>query len=300
MRSILFYSTVWVLGVSLSVFSVFGAVSINDGAGNSVDVNGGNVSVQSSDGASVTLNAASSARWTGVGSSLGEYASVACSSNNAFAANSCTQCFDGGKVKTGERLTGLFDTWTNSNSTPQVMYKDEQIMPTMVNLGWGGTEWTSTPSDNTKVWKTTSEIVWSTPSGSGGKAQFFIMPTDKIKFIEADIGAGYNLVKTDKKNDEPIGLIKFPLVYRNIDNVGNESATQTHYECVIYKASTTVTTVTPPPSNPPPSNPPPSNPPKKPNPPDVTKPQTGPETLLLIAAAFFIAFGLMFSLRKNN
>ena len=40
--------------------------------------------------------------------------------------------------------------------------------------------------------------------------------------------------------------------------------------------------------------------PQKPTPaPEMTKTETGPETLLLIAAAFFIAFGLMFTLRKR-
>ena len=40
--------------------------------------------------------------------------------------------------------------------------------------------------------------------------------------------------------------------------------------------------------------------PVKPAPvPEMTKTETGPETLLLIAAAFFIAFGLMFTLRKR-
>lgn len=33
--------------------------------------------------------------------------------------------------------------------------------------------------------------------------------------------------------------------------------------------------------------------------PEMTKTETGPETLILIAAAFFIAFGLMFTLRKR-
>ena len=36
-----------------------------------------------------------------MGSSLGEYKTVACSTNAAFSTNSCGQCFDGGSVKVG-------------------------------------------------------------------------------------------------------------------------------------------------------------------------------------------------------
>jgi hypothetical protein len=32
----------------------------------------------------------------------------------------------------------------------------------------------------------------------------------------------------------------------------------------------------------------------------MTQTETGPETLLLIAAAFFIAFGMMMTLRKRS
>lgn len=48
--------------------------------------------------------------------SLGENKSVSCSSNSAFGTNSCDECFDGGSVTVGKRLTGLFDNWTNNTT----------------------------------------------------------------------------------------------------------------------------------------------------------------------------------------
>ncbi len=233
-----------------------------------------------------------------IGNALAEFPTIACTTNPAFTANSCNLCYDGGNVKVGERLTGLFDTWTNANSTAQLLYKDEQMMPDIKNLGGGSTEWSSTPNENDKVWRYTTEVVWTPSSATGSRSQFFLMPNDKVKFLEADTGAGYNLVKTDKKSGDAVGLVRYPTIYRNIDEAGNESEKQTNYECVIYKASVAVaappTPVTPTPK------PTPVTPTPKPTPAQVTTPKTGPETLLLIAAAFFIAFGMMFSLRKEN
>lgn len=47
------------------------------------------------------LSAAPAPVVASMGSSLGEYKTVACSTNAAFSTNSCGQCFDGGLVKVG-------------------------------------------------------------------------------------------------------------------------------------------------------------------------------------------------------
>ena len=90
-----------------------------------------------------------------------------------------------------------------------------------------------------------------------------------------------------------IGLLRFPVVSHAVDaTTGTEGAATTHYECVSYTLSAPVapTPVTPEPTKPTP-----------PTPAEVTKTATGPaETLILIIAASFIAFGMMFSLRKRN
>lgn len=219
------------------------------------------------------------------GSALGEYKSVSCSTNSAFAINSCDQCFEGGNVKVGDKLTGLFDNWTNSSASVLSAYREEQKMPNMVRFGT--TTWTTTPASEANVWKYSSDIVWVTPPGES-KAQFLLSAGQKVKFFEADLGAGYTLEKTDKKAGDLVGLLRFPIVSHTMDlATASEGPASTHYECVAYKLDapapvtpTATGVVTPEPSQ-------------------VTQTKTGPESLLLIAAAFFIAFGMMFTLRRR-
>jgi hypothetical protein len=215
--------------------------------------------------------------------SFGENKSVSCTSNAAFGTNSCDACFDGGSVTVGKRLTGLFDNWTNPTTGFLVAYQAEQKNPNMVSFGT--TTWTSSPTDASKVWKNGSDIVWVTQSGST-KMQYILGAGQKVKFVEADLAAGYTLDKTDRKNGDLVGMMRYPTVFHTIDTTtGTEGAAKTHVECVSYKLSVPeiVVPVTP-----------------KPVTPEVTKVQTGPtETIILILAAFFIAFGLMFSLRKR-
>lgn len=251
-----------------------------------------------------TLSAATNVT-PSAGSSAGEYASVACNSNSAFSVNNCNQCFDGGSVKTGQRITGLFDNWTNNTSSPLTAYKDEQKSPNMVKFG--NSTWTTTPASETSVWKTPSDIVWT--SGSGGKASFILSPGGKVRFIEAEMNAGYTLDKTDKKNGEIVGILRLPVV-SHVTNTqtATEGAADTHYECVAYKLDAPAPTPTPTPTpttpavvtpTPTPTTPAPK-PTPAPNPGNMTQTETGPETLLLIAAAFFIAFGMMMTLRKRS
>ncbi len=223
------------------------------------------------------------------GSALGEYKVVSCNSNSAFATNSCDQCFDGGAVKVGARMTGLFDTWTNTSANVLKAVKDEQKTPNMVKFG--NSTWVSTPVSEAAIWKYSSDVAWTnTTSGSTAKQESLLQPNTKIRFIEADIGAGYTLEKTDRKNGELVGILRFPVVSHTIDvRTATEGAADTHYECVAYKLDA-----------PAPVTPNPTPTPVKPTPPkEITKTETGPETLLLIAAAFFIAFGMMFTLRKR-
>ena len=220
------------------------------------------------------------------GSSLGEYKSVSWASRPEFGISSCNQCFDGASIKVGTRMTGLFDNWTNSSTNVLKAIKDEQKMPNMVKFG--ASIWSSTPTTESAIWKYSSDVIW-TNVGSGTKQEFLLQPGSKVRFLEADLGAGYTLDKTDRKNGELVGMLRFPVISHAIDvRTASEGAANTHYECVAYKLDTPVVTPATPVT------------PVKPVPPkEMTKTETGPETLLLIAAAFFIAFGLMFTLRRR-
>ncbi len=237
----------------------------------------------------VSLNAASTVTpvttSATVSATLGENKSINCSTNAAFGANSCDQCFDGGSVTVGKKLTGLFDNWTNDTTSLMVAYQSEQKNPNMI--AFGITKWSTSPSDITKVWKNSSDIIW-TPTQSGStKFQYILGAGQKIKFIETDLGAGYTLDKTDRKNGDLVGMIKYPIVSHVIDVAGGEGSAKVHNECVAYTLSSA-------------TNPTAVTPKTMPITPAITKTETGPtETIILIIAAFFIAFGLMFSLRKR-
>ena len=222
---------------------------------------------------------------TAMSNTLGENKSVSCASNSAFGTNSCDACFDGGSVTVGKRLTGLFDNWTNNSTGLMIAYQSEQKNPNMV--AFGATTWTASPTDESKLWKSSSDIIWSPAQAGSTKMQYILGAGQKVKFIEADLAAGYTLTKSDRKNGELVGMMKYPIVAHAVDSVGNEGAAKTHNECVAYNLSAPVVTpVAPTPTTP--------------VTPEITKTATGPaETLILILAAFFIAFGLMFSLRKR-
>ena len=222
---------------------------------------------------------------TAMNNTLGENKSMNCASNSAFATNSCDACFDGGSVTVGKRLTGLFDTWTNNSTGLMIAYQSEQKNPNMV--AFGTTTWTASPTDETKIWKSSSDIIWSPAQAGSTKMQYILGAGQKVKFIEAELAAGYTLSKTDRKNGELVGMMRYPTVAHIVDGAGNEGAAKTYYECVAYNLSTP-TVVTP------------TTPAPTPVTPEITKTATGPaETIILILAAFFIAFGLMFSLRKR-
>lgn len=225
-----------------------------------------------------------------MGSSLGEYQSVACSVDPAFATNSCDQCFVGGSVKVGEGINGMFDNWINNTTNMLIAYQDEQKLPNMVPFS---SVWTPSPIDTTKFWKSSAEVMWTQVGAADNRMNSILAPGQKVRFNETELGANYKLESSEKKDGEMIGLLRFPIVAHVLDTTtGNEGAATTHYQCVSYTLAAPAPVVTPTPVTPTPVAPAPG---------EVTQTATGPaETLILILAAFFIAFGMMFSLRKQS
>lgn len=160
-----------------------------------------------------------------------------------------------------------------------------------------GSKWNTAPAKESDIWTYDSDIVWK--PAANGKKNFVLTAGQKVRFWKSDIGAGYTLASTTKKAGELVGMLKYPVIYKTTDlSTGKESATKTHYECVAYTLDKTQAVT--PPKKPTPEKP--ATPtPEKPKTEDLTKSETGPaETLILIIAAFFIAFGLMISLRKRS
>ncbi len=215
--------------------------------------------------------------------SVGDYKEIACSADY-FTTNSCTTCFEWKALGLGDQINGLYDSWTNKNTNEQLIYKDEQTMPEMVPTS-PGTVFVTNPLDPNAYWKYGSQLIWTDSVTGTGKQEFMLDAGKSIKFLEAELGASHTLTSTDKKTGEVIGVLKFPLSYHDVDADGNEQKKETHIECVSYTANiaAAVTPVVP------------VKPvvPTKPEPKKLTTVKTGPESLILMTLALFIAAGVI-------
>ena len=215
---------------------------------------------------------------------VGDYTETTCTADY-FTTNNCSTCFEGTALAKGDQINGLYDTWTNVNANEQIIYKDEQILPTIVPLS-SGTEFMANPLDPAAFWRNGSQVIWTDSMTGTGKQEFMLDAGKSVKFLEADLGASYTLTSTDKAEGEVVGVLTFPISYHNVDADGNEGAQETHTECVAYTAKvaniaavTPVQVVTPAPE---------ALVPEK-----MTTVKTGPESLLLMTFALLIAAGII-------
>lgn len=212
---------------------------------------------------------------------VGDYKETACSAEY-FTANNCTACFEGKSLANGDQVNGLYDTWTNKNTSEQIIYKDEQTLPEMVPLS-SGTVFITNPVDPTAYWKYGTQVIWTDSATGTGKQEFMLDAGKTVKFMEADLGASHTLTSTDKAEGEIVGVLKFPLSYHNVDADGNEGNKETHIECVSYTAKIAAAAAVVPVEivNP------------EPQPQKMTTVKTGPESLILMALALLIAAGFV-------
>lgn len=215
--------------------------------------------------------------------SVGDYKETACSAEY-FTANSCTACFEGKALATGDQVNGLYDSWTNKNANEQLIYKDEQTMPEMVPLS-DATTFVANPIDAAAFWKYGNQVIWTDSATGTGKQEFMLDAGKSIKFLEADLGASYTLSATDKKSGDVVGVLKFPLSYHSVDADGNEGKKETHIECVSYTAKVAAAAIVPVEVVKPA--------PIAPEPKKLTTVKTGPESLILMTLALLIAAGVV-------
>lgn len=236
---------------------------------------------------------------------IGNYKEVDCAlpvfSSNGCAPSQNVQCFDGGSVVAGQKLTGLSDSFTNKTKSQQVLVKEELEYPSMVNIGGTGTNWLSNPKEETDFWKIGGDVVFTptktTGSGttaSGSKTNEFAMkPGQTYKVLEASLGANYQLEKTDKKDGDYVGLVKFPVNFHNVDDVsGQMGPTVRHLECVAFKLSapTAQAAEVKPVEKTPPTTPP-----------QATKVKTGAaDTFLFFGLAMLLALAFMFARKRKS
>ncbi len=226
--------------------------------------------------------------------SVGDYKEIACTADY-FTAQSCTACFEWKALSVGDQINGLYDSWTNKNTNEQLIYKDEQNMPEMIPTS-SGTVFLANPVDPSAYWKFGNQVIWTDSATGTGKQEFMLDAGKSIKFLEAELGASYTLSSTDKKTNEVIWVLKFPLSYHDVDADGNEGKKETHIECVSYTANV-ATAVAPSPSVKPTT----PTTPIAPEPKKLTTVKTGPESLILMTLAFFIAAGfIVFRGKKSS
>jgi LPXTG-motif cell wall-anchored protein len=209
------------------------------------------------------------------------YTEVECSSDPVFAQNTCNQCFNGWEKGQGEAFGFINDIFINKTTNPKLLYKEEQSMPSMINLGWDKVTWSQTPSaDN--FWQYTKDF--ETIFSSGQEA-YVIAPSGQVSWIESKTWYAYKLDKNTVARWQNIGLLLFSVMSHDIIN--NEVAIDQieHRECVLFKSWV------------------PSNTPAPivvENAPVKKLPQTGPEHILLVLIALLLGLGLFGLKRKTN
>jgi hypothetical protein len=217
---------------------------------------------------------------------VGDYKKIECSTQSFFSANSCNECFEGGNIALNKPVSGLYDSWTNLNKTEQMFYDTEQKYPQIISLGSTETTFKLSPEKDSEFWKFLPNDTWTNSPGQTTKKEFVLPPGKRITFLDAALSA-ITFTNTKAKSSEYAALIKFPLVYRNVGNDGNESEAITHHECVAYKIASAAAIVTPPVQQPV-------------VPKEVTRVKTGPETFLFLALSLIIAALIALTRRRSR
>lgn len=216
------------------------------------------------------------------------YEEIQCNTDPVFAANSCSQCFDGWAKGEGANLWFLSDDWVNGSGTAKILYKEEQEMPKMVNLDASSVSWKSVPGE-AGFWEYTDAFnELYKPEEEG----YVLAKSGKVTWLASKTAYAYNLEKNTAAEGKNIWLIVYPLTTHNISETGDISVdAETHRECVLIKSWAVVekevlnTWTTPKPTTPWKTTP--AAPAKE-------LPKTWPEHyVLLMILAMVLGFGIM-------
>lgn len=209
-----------------------------------------------------------------------DYKEVQCSTNPAFEANSCNQCFDGGTKAEGDNLGLLTDKWSNSSSGDQIVYKEEQKMPFMVNLSEGSVTWTQVPNSE-GFWEYTQEFNDLYSQKDEG---YILKAGQSITWLKSKLGYAFSLEKNSAPAGTDVGLLVYPFKGHNVWVDGKITMDdKEHRECVLLKSDATMKPVVKEQTEP-----------KKP----VELPKTGPEHIILLLVAMLIGTGLILFRKK--
>ena len=203
----------------------------------------------------------------------GAYNEIKCSSDPVFSQNSCAQCFDGWNKGPWSNIGFLSDDWINTSSNRMIMFKEEQTLPTMINLNQSSVEVSPIPSNN-GFWEYTSEL----ESIYSEEEQWYILPAGKkITWLKSKLWHAYSLSKNTAPDNSNVAMLIFPIKIRDISPNWTISNPYEHKECVLFKSWD----------------------PKKAETPSKL-PDSWAEHVLLIILALLLAFGFMKLRRKNS
>lgn len=207
-----------------------------------------------------------------------EVTEVPVSSDSVFTENSCDQAFlRSPNAVVGDNISNMSDIWENTGNVPQVLYKEEQVMPRIISLG--GANWREVKvSDTVNFWTYTSDLETIYSEEEQG---YVLEAGQSVSWIESTLGSAYQLSDNTAPEGTNIGLVIYDTTIHNIVGGMPEVDSTVHRECVLIKSGAPSDTPAPTPEEP------------------TELPQTGAEHILLALIALLLGAGLFFMTRKT-
>jgi len=204
-------------------------------------------------------------------SSYAAVSEVSCSTDQDFTSNSCNQCFTGWSVAVGDNKGLLTDIWQNNSNSDQVLFKEEQEMPQMINLG--GANWSEIKaSDSVEFWQFTPALDALYDDDNLG---YTLAPGASVTWLESTLGSAYQVDSNPVAEGGNVGMLVYDVAVHIVEADGNIALdTESHRECVLYTSGNSTTPETPVPETP-------------------RLPETGPEHILLAFVALLLGFGFL-------
>lgn len=203
-----------------------------------------------------------------------DYTEVECTSDASYGAYSCGQCFDWWTKAEWDNIWLLSDDWINSSNSSQLIYKEEQEDPEIINLGWWNSDWSEIKSWET-FWEYTRELNDLYSEDDWG---YILAPGSKVTWINSKLDSAYSLDKNTAAAWQNIGMLVYPIAVHNVLSDWDVTIdADVHNECVLFKSWDSTGTVVTPPTT------------QTPN----KLPDTGPEHVLLIVLTLVLSVVVM-------
>jgi len=106
----------------------------------------------------------------------------------------------------------MSDDWINDSNLKQIIYKEEQKFPYMVNLSEGLVSWSQTPSTE-NFWEYTQEFEDKLDAKEEG---YVLAPQEKVTWLKSKLGYAFSLDKNQAVTGDPVGLLIYPIKPHNI------------------------------------------------------------------------------------